>query len=106
MVYLVSKNFVNEVFSMNIDEVKGFFGNFVEEEYINMVSDEALEYAWDYSEKGGSPRVCVALGLSETDNLGWNLEEIADELGTTRRSIYDSRESLDLVKYESRGRHI
>lgn len=91
---------------MDSKELRGFFSNFVEDEYVDMLGDEALEYAWEYSEKGGSPRVCVALGLSETQNLGWDLEEIADELGTTRKSIYNSRESLDLVEYEKRGRHV
>jgi hypothetical protein len=87
-------------------DYRDFFSNFVGEGYVETADDEALEYAWEYSEKGGSPKVCVGLALYETDNLGWGLEEIADELGITRRSIYDSREELDLVDYEVRGRHV
>lgn len=82
-----------------------FFGNFVDEEYVDMIDDEALDYAWDYSEKGGSPKICVAVGLVESKNVGWDLEDVADEMDVTRRGVYNAREYLDLVEYDNRGRH-
>lgn len=80
--------------------------SFVDEEYVNMIDDSAMEYVEEYCDRGNSPYVCVAVGLSETENLGWNLKEIASELDVTRRAIYDAREELELVENNPRGRHV
>ena len=82
------------------------FSEYVDEEYVEMIDEEALDYAWEYSERGGNPDVCVALGLSETDNLGMNLEEISEELDVSRRAVYDARDEFGLVENEARGRHV
>jgi len=79
-------------------EYRNFFSNFVDDEYLELADDEALEYAWSYSETGGSPKTCVALGLSETENLGWSLDEIADEVGVSRKALYNARDELGLVE--------
>jgi len=90
---------------MDLD-YREFFGNFVDEEYVNMVDEEALDLAWDYSEKGGSPKICIAVGLLESENIGWSLEVVADELDVTTRGIYNARDDLDLIEYEKRGKHL
>lgn len=91
---------------MESGNCKEFLTEFVDEEYVSMVDDEAFEYVERYSSVGGSPRVCVGVGLFETDEVDWSLEEISGNLGVSRRAIYNARESLDLVEYESRGMHL
>ena len=82
------------------------FSRYVEDEYVEMIDEKALDYAWDYSERGGNPGVCVALGLTETENLGMDLEEISDELDVSRRAVYNARDEFGLVENEPRGRHV
>lgn len=79
---------------------------FVDEEYVNMIDEEGLEAAAEYSEIGGTASVCVAVGLTQSENVEWGTERIADELGVTRRGIYNARDELDLVEKETRGRHV
>lgn len=86
-------------------DYRDFFSNFVDEQYVNMIDDEALDYAEEYSCQGGSPGVCVAVGLKETENIGMTLEEISEVLEVSRRAVYNARKDLDLDVMESRGRH-
>jgi len=91
-------------FENNLD-YRELFSSFVDREYVNMIDDEALETAEQYSELGGSPRTCVAVGLTESDNTGLNLEEIASELDVSRRAVYNARDELELVDMDVRGVH-
>ena len=87
-------------------DCKEFLTGFVDKEYVDMVDDKAFDYVEEYSSIGGSPHVCIGVGLSETDEVDWNLQEISDNLGVSRRAIYNARDSLDLIEYESRGMHL
>lgn len=89
-----------------MEDYREVFSTFVDEEYINLLDDEGLEYSQELSELGRTPKVCVAVGLSQTEDLDWNLEEIAEELEVSRRAIYNSREELDLIEQKSRGLHV
>lgn len=91
---------------MDSIDYREFFSNFVDEEYVNMVDEEAFDYVEEYSDLGGSPGVCVAVGLTETENLGMSLEEIAEEVEVSRKAVYNARKDLDLEIMESRGRNI
>ncbi len=79
------------------------FREFVDDRYVDVLEEEGLELAGRYSERGGSPAVCVALGL--TVSGGWDIDEINEELAT-RRSIYNARKRLGLEVGKPRGRHV
>jgi len=72
---------------MDKDDYRSVLKHFVDENYVNLIDEDAFNYSIDYCEEGGSPAVCVGLGLSETEILGMTIEEIARELETSRRSI-------------------
>jgi len=91
---------------MNTDDYRSVLSHFVDEDYVNMIDEDAFNYAINYCEEGGSPAVCVGLGLAETENLGWSFEKIASELDTSRRSIYNARKDLGLVEKDVRGMHV
>lgn len=87
-------------------DYRELFSNFVDEEYTSMIDESGLEYSEDLSEIGRSPKVCVAVGLTETENLGWTENEIAEELNISRKAIYNAREEIGLVEEETRGRYV
>ena len=89
-----------------MEDYREVFSNFVDNEYVNLLDDEGLEYSQELSELGRTPKICVAVGLSQTEDLDWNLDEIAEELEVSRRAIYNSREELDLIEEKSRGLHV
>jgi hypothetical protein len=87
-------------------DYRELLSNFVDEEYTSMIDESALEYSEELSEIGKSPKLCVAVGLSETDNLGWTEVEIADELDISRKAVYNARNEIGLVEEDARGRHV
>jgi hypothetical protein len=85
---------------LNLDEeldYEEFFSNLVDEEYLEEMDEDGWKYARKHSEDGGTPKACVALGLSETENLDWNYDEIASELDISRKALYNAREKYGLV---------
>lgn len=87
---------------MNYREI---LGQFVEKRYVDQLDETGLEAAEEYSQHGGSPAICVAVGLVETEENDYTLEEAASELEVSRRGVYNARRELDLVDNESRGKH-
>ena len=82
---------------MDKEDYRDVLSHFVNEEYLDIIGDESWEYVGEYCDKGGSPEVCVGLGLSQTEKCEWSFEKIAKELDTSRRSIYNARKELGLV---------
>lgn len=87
-------------------DYRELFSNFVDEEYTSMIDESALEYSEELSESGKTPKICVAVGLTETENLGWTENEIAEELNISRKAIYNARSEIGLVEEEARGRYV
>lgn len=84
---------------MDLDlDYEEFFSEFVGEVYVDALDDEGLDTAISYSERGGNPRVCVGVGLYESESYDGNLETIAEELDVSRRAMFNAREKLDLEK--------
>lgn len=75
-----------------------FFTEFVDEEYVQDLDDEGLDAAIRYSERGGNPRVCVGVGLYESESYDKNLDTIAEDLDVSRRAMFNARDKLDLEK--------
>lgn len=82
---------------MDLDlDYEEFFSEFVDEEYVDSLDDEGLDAAISYSERGGSPRVCMGVGLYESEGYNSNLDSIAEELDVSRRAMYNARRKLGL----------
>mgnify|MGYP006287407629 CR=1 FL=1 len=84
---------------MELDlDYEEFFTDFVDEAYVDSLDDKGLDIAISYSERGGNPRVCVGVGLYETESYDANLEDIAEDMDVSRRAMFDARERLGLEK--------
>ncbi|QKQ98216.1 hypothetical protein GKQ38_01625 [Candidatus Nanohaloarchaea archaeon] len=80
---------------LDIDYEK-LFSEYVSEVYVEELDEKGLEIAAEYSDRGGNPRVCVGVGLYETEEYDSNLDTIAEELDVSRRAIYGARQKLGL----------
>lgn len=98
--------FFEQFSTMSDRNYRELLSNFVDEEYTNMIDESALEYSEELSESGKTPKLCVAVGLTETENLGWTENEIAEELDISRRAIYDAKSEIGLVEEDARGRYV
>lgn len=82
---------------MDLDlDYEEFFSEFVDEVYVDSLDDEGLDAAISYSERGGNPRVCMGVGLYESEGYNSNLDSIAEELDVSRRAMYNARRKLGL----------
>lgn len=75
-------------------DYKKILSHFVEEKYLEVLTEEGLEAAGNHIDRGGSHYVATAIGIYESTDR--TLEKIASELDVTRRAIYNGREEQGL----------